>query len=170
MRTTVLLIFTVLFSSTPRLAAQSKAEMQADIARLTARNDSLSNALSAATTQIASYSRLIDTLSVMTGVHVDDLDTVKTVLELRASARAASADSLARLSAESARLQLALDSLTAAHASCMEQREEAAVPAATASGTTVGKTDQLMKLNGMLEEGLITRDEFLKLKEELMGR
>ncbi len=152
--------------------AQSKSEMLASIATLTAQNDSLQKGMAALTEQNANYSKLIDTLSVMTGVHVNDLDTVKSVLELRAAARTANTDSLTQVRSKAARLELALDSVNTAYATL--QADCSAARAAVASGTTgaapVGKTDQLMKLNSMLEQGLITKDEFLRLKTELMGK
>lgn len=152
--------------------AQSKSEMQASIATLTAQNDSLKKNVLTLSEQNANYAKLIDTLSVMTGIHVNDLDTVKSVLELRAAARSANTDSLARVRSEAARLLLALDSVNTAYATL--QADCSAARAAVASGTTgtatVGKTDQLMKLNSMLEQGLISKDEFLKLKTELMGK
>ena len=152
--------------------AQSKSEMQASIATLTAKNDSLTKQLATSTDQNKKYARLIDTLSVMTGVHVDDLDTVKSVLELRAKARTANQDSLAQVRSRAVVLQLQLDSVNTAYAKLRD--DCSAARAAVASGTTgtatVSKADQLMKLNSMFEQGLITKDEFLKLKTEMMGK
>ena len=166
-----LLAFVLTFTATNAIA-QSKGEMQASIATLTAQNDSLKKNALTLTEQNANYAKLIDTLSVMTGIHVNDLDTVKSVLELRAAARSANTDSLTRVRSEAARLLLALDSVNTAYATlqadCSAAR--AAVTSGTTGAATVGKTDQLMKLNSMLEQGLITKDEFLKLKTELMGK
>lgn len=152
--------------------AQSKSEMQASIATLTAKNDSLTKQLATSTEQNKKYARLIDTLSVMTGVKVSDLDTVRTVLELRTKARTANQDSLAQVRSRAVVLQLQLDSMNTAYAKL--QDDCSAARAAVASGTTgtatVSKADQLMKLNSMFEQGLITKDEFLKLKTELMGK
>jgi hypothetical protein len=122
--------------------------------------------------QNTNYARLTDTLSVMTGMHVNDLDTVKSVRAPRAAARSANTDSLTRSTSEAARLHLALDSVNTAYATlqadCSAAR--AAVTSGTTGAATVGKTDQPMKLHSMLEHGLITKDEFLKLKTELMGK
>jgi hypothetical protein len=172
MRFLPILFAAILTSSGSHLFAQSKTEMQASIAKLTAQNDSLSKQVAALSTQNATYSKLIDTLSVMTGVKVSDLDTVKSVLQLRAAARTANTDSLSQARSESARLQLALDSVNTAYAKLQEDCGAArAAVAAGATGTaTVSKSDQLMKLNSMLEQGLITKDEFLKLKEEMMKK
>ena len=152
--------------------AQSKSEMQASIATLTAKNDSLTKQLATSTEQNKKYARLIDTLSVMTGVKVSDLDTVRTVLELRTKARTANQDSLAQVRSRAVVLQLQLDSMNTAYAKLED--DCSAARAAVASGTTgtatVSKADQLMKLNSMFEQGLITKDEFLKLKTELMGK
>jgi hypothetical protein len=108
----------------------------------------------------------------MTGVKVSDLDTVRTVLELRTKARTANQDSLAQVRSRAVVLQLQLDSMNTAYAKL--QDDCSAARAAVASGTTgtatVSKADQLMKLNSMFEQGLITKDEFLKLKTELMGK
>ena len=146
--------------------------MQASIATLTAQNDSLSKQVNTLQEANKNYSMLIDTLSAMTGVHVDDLDTVKTVMQLRAAANTANVDSLNQARAETAKLQLTLDSVNTAYASL--QADCSAARAAVASGTTsaasVSKSDQLMKLNSMLEQGLITKDEFLRLKTEMMGK
>lgn len=154
------------------VTAQSKSEMQASIATLTAQNDSLKKNVLTLSEQNANYAKLIDTLSVMTGIHVNDLDTVKSVLELRAAARNADTDSLARVRSEAARLLMALDSVNTAYAKL--QDDCSAARAAVASGTTgapaVSKADELLKLNSMLEQGLITKDEFLKLKEEMMKK
>lgn len=152
--------------------AQSKTEMQASIVALTAKSDSLQKQVTSLQEQNKKYASLIDTLSVMTGVEVDKLDTVKSVLELRAAARTANTDSLTQARSKSAALQLAIDSLTIAYskleADCSAAR--AAVVSGTTGAATVSKSDQLMKLNSMLEQGLITKDEFLKLKTELMGK
>ena len=150
--------------------AQSKTELQATITGLTAKSDSLTKQLAAATEQNQKYAQLIDTLSVMTGVHVDDLDTVKSVLELRAAARTANTDSLTQVRSANARLQLAMDSVNQAYAKLQEDcgAARAAVASGTTGTATLSQTDQLMKLNSMLEQGLITKDEFLKLKGELM--
>jgi hypothetical protein len=145
--------------------------MQASIATLTAKNDSLQKVLGAAQEQNRTYAKLVDTLSVMTGVKVSDLDTVKSVLELRAAARTANVDSLTQARSQVARLQLALDSVSTAYTKL--QDDCSAARAAVASGSTgaaaTGTADQLMKLNSMLEQGLITKEEFLRLKTELMG-
>ena len=152
--------------------AQSKSEMQASIATLTAQNDSLKKQVATITAQSATYAKLIDTLSVMTGVKVSDLDTVKTVLELRAAARTANTDSLTMARNQLAILQLNLDSVNTAYAKLQEDcsAARAAVTSGTAKGSTVSKSDELLKLNSMLEQGLITKDEFLKLKEEMMKK
>ncbi len=168
----ILSLYVLLLVAISPALAQSKAEMQASIATLTAKNDSLSKQLATATDQNTKYARLIDTLSVMTGVHVNDLDTVKSVLELRAKARTANQDSLTQVRVRATVLQLQLDSVNTAYAKL--QADCSAARAAVASGTTgaatVSKTDQVMKLNSMFEQGLITKDEFLKLKQELMGK
>jgi hypothetical protein len=151
--------------------AQSKSEMQASIAALTAKSDSL-------TKVTQNYARLIDTLSVMTGVHVDDLDTVKTVLELRAAARKMDADSLTRTTSKAALLQMTVDSLNKEVARLRtdslnladQLRTAVAAQGPGTAAPTMSKTDQLMKLNGMLEQGLISKDEFLKLKAEMMTK
>jgi prefoldin subunit 5 len=152
--------------------AQSKSEMQASIATLTAQNDSLKKQVATLTEQTTKYTKLIDTLSVMTGVKVTDLDTVKSVIQLRAAARTANVDSLTQVRARATLLQLQLDSVNTAYtklqADCSAAR--AAVTSGTTGAATVGKTDQLMKLNSMLEQGLITKDEFLKLKDEMMKK
>lgn len=159
------------------LHAQSKSELQASVAGLTAQNDSLVKELTAATEENQRYARLIDTLSVMTGVHVDDLDTVRSVIELRASARAASTDSLAQVRTTAAQLQLTVDSLTSEMSRLRNDSTQLAQSLATVqSGTgqsaqdTLSKTDQLLKLDSLLQQGLITREEFLKMKGELMGK
>ena len=165
----LLLAFVVTFTAT-NVHAESKSEMQASIAKLTAQNDSLVKV-----TQ--KYANLIDTLSVMTGVHVDDLDTVKTVLELRAAARTANTDSLNQTRSRAALLQITTDSLTKEVArlrtDSLNLADQLRTVAAQGPGTaapTMSKTDQLMKLNGMLEQGLISKDEFLKLKAEMMAK
>jgi hypothetical protein len=168
----ILSLYVLLLVAISPALAQSKAEMQASIATLTAKNDSLSKQMATATDQNTKYARLIDTLSVMTGVHVNDLDTVKSVLELRAKARTANQDSLTQVRVRATVLQLQLDSVNTAYAKL--QADCSAARAAVATGTTgaatVSKTDQVMKLNSMFEQGLITKDEFLKLKQELMGK
>ncbi|MBL7965097.1 MAG: SHOCT domain-containing protein [Flavobacteriales bacterium] len=172
MRIPTILLAAVLTAASTSLRAQSKSEMQASIAKLTAQNDSLSKQLTALGEKNVKYAKLIDTLSVMTGVHVDDLDTVKTVMQLRAAANTANVDSLTRLNARAARLQLDLDSVNTAYARLQEDcgAARAAVASGTAGTATVSKSDQLMKLNSMLEQGLITKEEFLKLKDELMKK
>lgn len=181
MRILPYLSLAVLLLGSFSVQAQSKTELQASIATLTAKNDSLSKQLATATDQNTKYARLIDTLSVMTGVHVDDLDTVKTVMQLRAAARTANADSLTRSRSQAARLQMTVDSLTkvvtrlradsAAMATpAMVTTTPATVAPTSAKGAATSKTDQLMKLNSMFEQGLLTKDEFLKLKQELMGK
>lgn len=166
-----LILTSLLMLTISGISAQSKSEMQASIVKLTAQNDSLQKALSAAQEQNRTYGKLVDTLSVMTGVKVSDLDTVKSVLELRAAARTANVDSLTKARNQAARLQLTLDSVNTAYAKLQE--DCSAARAAVASGTTgtatVSKADQLMKLNSMFEQGLITKEEFLRLKTELMG-
>jgi hypothetical protein len=166
----LLLAFVVTFTAT-NVHAESKSEMQASIAKLTAQNDSLVKV-----TQ--KYANLIDTLSVMTGVHVDDLDTVKTVLELRAAARTANTDSLNQTRSRAALLQITTDSLTKEVARLRtdslnladQLRTAVAAQGPGTAAPTMSKTDQLMKLNGMLEQGLISKDEFLKLKAEMMAK
>ncbi len=157
--------------------AQSKSDLQATITSLTSQNDSLATALATAAEQNQKYGRLIDSLSVMTGVHVDDLDTVKSVLELRAAARAASTDSLTQVRTSAAQLQLTVDSLTAEVDRLRNDSTQLSQSLATAQGgggqgapATLSTTDQLMKLDNMLQQGLITREEFLRMKGELMGK
>ena len=159
--------------------AQSKSEMQASIATLTAQNDSLSKQVNTLQEANKKYSMLIDTLSAMTGVAVNDLDTVKTVLELRAAARTADADSLTQERSKAAVLQLTVDSLAQqvarmrADSLSMADQLVTAVSAQSPdakAAPAMSKTDQMMKLNGMLEQGLISKDEFLKLKAEMMAK
>lgn len=167
------ILFTALLTlSCNSLIAQSKSEMQASIATLTAQNDSLRKQVAALTEQSAKYSKLIDTLSVMTGVKVSDLDTVKTVMQLRAKANTANVDSLNQARTQVAKLQLAMDSVNTAYATLQADCSAArtAVSSGTTGAATMSKSDQLMKLNSMLEQGLISKDEFLKLKTELMGK
>lgn len=177
----ILSLSLLLLLTATTVLAQSKSEMQASIATLTAKNDSLSKQLATSTDQNKKYARLIDTLSVMTGVHVDDLDTVKTVLQLRAAARTANADSLTRSRSQAARLQMTVDSLTRVVTRLRADSAAMVTPAAVtttpatvapapAKSAATSKTDQLMKLNSMFEQGLITKDEFLKLKTELMSK
>jgi hypothetical protein len=168
----ILFLAFVLHFTASNVLAQSKGEMQASIAKLTAQNDSLKKQVATLTEQTTKYAKLIDTLSVMTGVKVTDLDTVKSVIQLRAAARTANVDSLTQVRARATLLQLQLDSMNTAYtklqADCSAAR--AAVTSGTTGAATVGKTDQLMKLNSMLEQGLITKDEFLKLKDEMMKK
>jgi hypothetical protein len=174
MRTLTLIIACILFTA-PALMAQSKSDLQATITGLTAKNDSLTKQLASATDQNKKYSQLIDTLSVMTGVHVNDLDTVKSVLELRATARTANTDSLTQARSGAAKLQLTVDSLSAEVTRLRNDSTQLSQSLATAGSDapaqgTLSTTDQLMKLDGMLQQGLLTREEFLKMKGELLAK
>jgi hypothetical protein len=151
--------------------AQSKTEMQATIARLTAQNDSLLKV-------DRMYDELVDSLHVLTGVDVDNLDTVRTALARNKATRAVTADSLVRVNSRNALLRIQLDSLsgvvtrmrTDSTAMAAQLVTAVAAQAPGAATPTMSRTDQLMKLNGMLEQGLISKEEFLKLKTELMAK
>lgn len=167
-RTSILALMTAL----PMLAvAQSKSELQASLAAANARNDSL----------IAldrKHVRLLDSLQTLTGVKVQDLDTVKTVLAARQAARTAAADSLSRTNARLTKLQSKADSLSRQSLllhgridslnAVIAGLRSAAVPAGTATVTATGSAGELLKLNGMLEQGLITKEEFMKMKKEIV--
>jgi cell division protein FtsB len=152
--------------------AQSKKELEASIVQLNAKNDSLAKANN-------HNLSLLDSLQRLTGVKVQNLDTVKSVIASRKAASAACADSLAKTAKRGVALQHQVDSLTAQNGKLRTKVDSLtaalapppvdAAPAPTRGQTvSTGKTEQLMKLNGMLEQGLITKDEFLKLKAELM--
>lgn len=152
------------------LYAQHKSELEAQVKSLTAKNDSLAKVLATANAQNVKQARLIDTLSVLTGVHVNDLDTVEAVMKLRASNKMANKDSLTEVRLQAAKLQLAMDSVSQAYTKLQQDcnAARAAVAADTAGTSPTDQVGQLMKLNSMLEQGLLTKDEFLKMKGDLM--
>jgi hypothetical protein len=152
----------------PLLAtAQSKSELQASLTAATARGDSLLAANQ-------NYMKLLDSLQVMTGVQVHNLDTVKNVLATRQAARSACMDSLASKTALASKRTLEVDSLSkevarlrADNTALTDRLAATAAGQATGSGT-MSAADQMMKLNGMMEQGLITKEEFLRMKGEIM--
>ena len=150
------------------LMAQSKSELQASLTAANSRGDSL-----LALNQ--KYAKLLDSLQVMTGVEVQNLDTVKNVLAARQAARTACMDSLAQRTALVKRQLLQVDSLNkevarlrADNVAMTDRLTAAAAGQGLPSSGTVSKTEQVMKLNGMLEQGLITKEEFMRMKGEVM--
>lgn len=149
-------------------AAQSKSELQASLTASNARADSL-------LTLNKQYIKLLDSLQVMTGVEVHNLDTVKNVLAARQAARNACMDSLASKNAMLKQQILQVDSLNkeivrlrADNVAMTDRLAAAAAGQGLPSSGTVSKAEQVMKLNGMLEQGLITKEEFLRMKGEVM--
>jgi len=154
------------------LQAQTKTELQAMVNSLTAKNDSL---LKLRTADL----NLFDSLHHITGVDVRDLNNVKGTLAERKGLRDACADSLVKTVAHAGKLQHAVDSLLertivlGAEVDSLKALHTAhsAAAAHPAAGSTVSNsagTAELLKLNGMLEQGLITKDEFLKMKKDVL--